>query len=135
MMRTMVARLLLLPLLVAPLLATAPGAAPAQPAPAAISPDQRAFWSNSAAQLRTRVAAAALREEAATAAYSRMLTRRYPAGDAKLAIIEDRDAAQKEYADAVAEVREFKELARRAGVPDSWIDPDGDAPPWWVDPQ
>ena len=135
MIRTHLARCLAAALVLAPLLALGAGTAASQAGPASISPDQRAFWQNSAAQLRTRVATAALRQEAATAAYSRMLTRRYPAGDAKLAIIDEREAATKGFADAVSEVREFKELARRASVPDSWIDPDGDAPPWWVDPR
>lgn len=132
MIRPNLVRFLLAALLAAPLL---PAEAPAQAGPAAISPDQRAYWRDRAAQLRNRVAAAALREQAATAAYSRMLTRRYPAGDAKAAIIDERDLATREYADAVADVRAFKEDARRAGVPDQWIDPEGDAPPWWVDPR
>lgn len=133
--RRNVARFLFAILLATSCVAGAPAEAPAQAGPASLSPDQRAFWRDRATKLRTRVAAAALREQAATAAYSRMLTRRYPAGDAKLAIIEERDEATKEYATAVSNVREFKEEARRAGVPDSWIDPDGDAPPWWSDPQ
>jgi hypothetical protein len=102
--------------------------------PAAINPDQRTYWRNTAAELRARVAAAAIREQAATAAYSRMLTRRYPAGDAKLAIIDERDTALRDLAEARAEVKTFKEQARAAGVPDRWIDPDGTPPPWWVDP-
>jgi hypothetical protein len=102
--------------------------------PAAVNPDQRAYWRDKAVELRSRVAAAAIREQAATAAYSRMLTRRYPAGDAKLAIIDERDDAAKELADARAEVKTFKQDARSAGVPDSWIDPEGTPPPWWVDP-
>lgn len=117
------------------LAAGAPDLVRADAGPAAISPNERASWSARATRLRARAAAAALRQEAATAAYSRMLTRRYPAGDAKLAIVEERELAAEDYADALAEVREFKEQARRAGVPDSWIDPEGDPPPWWVDPQ
>ncbi len=109
-------------------------AALAQSAPAAIPTDQRAYWRDQAAKLRTQVAAAALREQAATAAYSRMLTRRYPAGDAKLAIIEERDQATQAYADAITELRDFTERARAAGVPDKWIDPDGTPPAWWIDP-
>jgi hypothetical protein len=106
----------------------------AQSGPASVSPDQRTWWRDKAAELRARVAAAAVREQAATAAYSRMLTRRYPAGDAKLAIIDERDAAAKALAEARAEVREFKEQAHATSVPDRWIDPEGTPPPWWVDP-
>ena len=116
----------------APLLAASP--ARAQGAPAALSPDQRAYWRDTAAELRARVTAAAVREEAATAAYSRMLTRRYPAGQAKAAIIDERDVAARALAEARAEVRDFKQQARAAGVPDRWIDPEGQAPPWWIDP-
>jgi len=106
----------------------------AQPGPASVSPDQRAWWRNKAAELRARVAAAAVREQAATAAYSRMLTRRYPAGEAKLAILEERDAAAKALADARVEVRDFKEQARSSSIPARWIDPEGTPPPWWIDP-
>jgi hypothetical protein len=109
-------------------------AAQAQSGAASVAPDQRAYWRDTAAELRARVAAAAVREQAATAAYSRMLTRRYPAGEAKAAIIDERDAAAKDLAEARAEVREFKQQARAAGVPDRWIDPEGQAPPWWIDP-
>lgn len=105
-----------------------------QPGPASHGPDARVWWRDKAAELRARVAAAALREQAATAAYSRMLTRRYPAGEAKQAILDERDAATKDLAGARLDVREFKQAAREAGVPDRWIDPEGPAPPWWVDP-
>jgi hypothetical protein len=101
---------------------------------AAISPDQRAYWRDKAAELRSRMAAAGVREAAATAAYSRMLTRRYPAGEAKLAIIDERDAALKELGETQVELREFKRQAREAGVPDQWIDPEGTPPSWWIDP-
>jgi hypothetical protein len=101
---------------------------------ASISPDPSAFWRSKAAELRARFAAAAVREQAATAAYSRMLTRRYPAGEAKLAILDEREAAAKALADARTELREFKEEARATGVPDRWIDPEGTPPPWWIDP-
>ncbi len=109
-------------------------AAHAQSGAASLTPEQRNWWRSKAAELRARVAASALREQAASAAYSRMLTRRYPAGDAKLAIIDERDAATKELAEAIGEVREFKEQARAEGIPHHWIDPDGEAPAWWVDP-
>lgn len=106
----------------------------AQAGAASLTPEQRDWWRDKAAQLRARTAAAALREQAASAAYSRMLTRRYPAGDAKLAIIDERDAATKELAEAIGEVRDFKEQARAEGIPHHWIDPDGEQPQWWVDP-
>jgi hypothetical protein len=64
-----------------------------------------------------------------------MLTRRYPAGDAKVAIIDERDLATQDLATAKDEVRQFKQEARAAHVPDTWIDPEGTPPPWWVDPE
>jgi len=106
----------------------------AQSGPASVSPDQQAWWRDKAAELRARVVAAIVREQAATDAYSRMLTRRYPAGEAKLAILEERDAATKALADARVEVRDFKEQARVSSIPDRWIDPEGTPPPWWIDP-
>lgn len=106
----------------------------AQSGPASVSPDQQAWWRDKAAQLRARVAAAALNEQAATAAYSRMLTSRYPTGEAKRAILEERDAAAKALADARVEVRDFKEQARASSIPDRWIDPQGTPPSWWIDP-
>jgi hypothetical protein len=116
-----------------PLLVPAP-VAHAQADPAAINPDQKAYWRDRAATLRARVASALVREEAATAAYSRMLTRRYPAGDAKVAIIDERDLAAQELASAKDDLRQFKQQAREASVPDHWIDPEGTPPPWWVNP-
>lgn len=115
-------------------LVAAADVAVAQSAPASPGSDARAWWRDKAAELRARVAAAALREQAATAAYSRMLTRRYPAGEAKQEILDERDAATKAVAEARDEVREFKHEARAAGIPDRWIDPEGTPPPWWVDP-
>lgn len=106
----------------------------AQSGAASVSPDQRAWWRDKAAELRARVAAAAVREQTATAAYSRMLSSRYPAGDAKRAILDERDAAAKALADARVEVREFKEQARSSDIPAAWIDPAGTSPPWWIDP-
>jgi len=117
-----------------PLVLLAPAVAQGGAGPAAVNPDQRAYWRDKAAEIRARVASAAIREQAATDAYSRMLTRRYPAGDAKQAIIDERDLAIKELADARKELKQFKEEARRAAVPDSWIDPEGAPPAWWVDP-
>jgi len=117
-----------------PLVLLSPAAAHAGSGPAAVNPDQRAYWRDKAAEIRARVASAAIREQTATDAYSRMLTRRYPAGDAKQAIIDERDLAIKDLADARKELKQFKDEARRAGIPDSWIDPEGTPPPWWVDP-
>ncbi len=84
--------------------------------------------------MRADVVSAMQRQQEATAAYSRMLSRDYPKGEAKAAIIKEREDAAKAVSDARAAVGEFKEQARRASVPDRWIDPDGDAPTWWTDP-
>lgn len=121
--------------LVLPLRAAVAEPAGAPSPPAATNPDARLWWQNRAAQLRARVVAADLREQTATAAYSRMLTRRYPAGEAKQAILDEREAATKALAEAHAAVREFKRDARASEIPDRWIDPDGTPPPWWVDPE
>lgn len=120
-------------LAVTPLLFSAP-VARAQSDPGAIDPDQKAYWRDRAATLRAKVAAAIVREEAATAAYTRMLTRRYPAGEAKAAIIDERDLATQDVALAKDDLRQFKQQASEARVPDAWIDPDGTPPAWWVDP-
>jgi hypothetical protein len=106
----------------------------AQSDPASVSPDQQTWWRDKAAELRGRMVAAAANEQAATAAYSRMLTSRYPTGEAKRAILEERDAATKALADARVEIRDFKEQARVSSIPDRWIDPEGTPPPWWIDP-
>jgi len=100
----------------------AAGAGPALAQPASLDAEARAYWIGKARQVHDRVAAAALREQAATDAYSRMLSRRYPAGEAKQAILDERERARKELAAAVEELDQLEEAARRAGVPQRWIE-------------
>jgi hypothetical protein len=106
----------------------------AQESPAAIAEEQQTFWREKAAQVRADVVSAMQRQQEATAAYSRMLSRDYPKGEAKAVIIKEREDAAKAVTEARAAVGQFKEEARRASVPDRWIDPEGEAPAWWTDP-
>lgn len=53
------------------------------------------------------LAAARARLDAANAAYSKMMARNYPRGEAKVAIIDERDEARAAYAEATAEFRDL----------------------------
>ena len=74
-----------------------PVAAPA-PVPEGASAERRA----EAQRIREEAVVAARRLDGANAAYSQMMSRGYPAGDERLKIIQERDAAQKAYEEASA---------------------------------
>ena len=100
----------------------------------ALDPSDRAYWQGQAAKMQSLVTQAALRQQAAEDAYSRMMSRRYPLGEAKAKIIEEREKAEKAVAQAVAEQQQFLEEARRAGVPHHWVEPESNvSEPWWRD--
>jgi hypothetical protein len=74
-----------------------PVAAPA-PVPEGASAERRA----EAQRIREDAVVAARRLDGANAAYSQMMSRGYPAGEERAKIIQERDAAQKAYAEANA---------------------------------
>jgi len=59
------------------------------------------------ASARQALDAAAVRLHAANAAYGNMMARNYPSGDAKAAIVAERDAAHAAYEQAVARYRDL----------------------------
>jgi hypothetical protein len=74
-----------------------PVAAPA-PVPEGASAERRA----EAERIREQAVVAARRLDGANAAYSQMMSRGYPAGDERLKIIQERDAARKAWEEANA---------------------------------
>ena len=108
-----------------------PGVAPAAsnvaPNPDLASPDPdrrlRAQWEQRAQLAQARVSAAELRVERAEAAYTSMMTRNYPRGEAKEAILDERGKAQTELAAAQRELGELPNEARAADVPPAWVEP------------
>ncbi len=107
--------------------AVAPAAPKLPPNPDLTSPDPdrrlRAEWEQRAQLAQARVAAAQARVAQAEAAYTSMMTRNYPRGDAKQAIIEERSKAQAELADAQRELADLPSEARAADVPPAWVEP------------
>lgn len=81
----------------------------------------RAWWQEHARELHASQRAAQARHEAAVAAYERMRSRGYPAGDARAAIVAERDAAAEALRAAERELEALPEQARRAGAPPGWI--------------
>jgi len=106
-------------------IAPAPSNLPPNPDLASPDPDRRlrAQWEQKAQLARARVTAAQLRVERAEAAYTSMMTRNYPRGDAKEEILVERSKAQAELAAAQGELANLPDEARAADVPPAWLEP------------
>lgn len=98
------------------------GPAPSLPAGCA-QPAGNSGWGGCLAAIQADLDAARLRLAEAEAAYSRSITRHVPTGEARLAIIQDRDAARSEIASLTTMLSEQVDRARAAGASWSAIEP------------
>ncbi len=94
--------------------------APAPPRAECAQASGDAGWSACLAATAARLDRSRSRLDAAEAAYSRSLTMHAPTGEARLAIIEERDAAQAEVGDARGTLTAELAQAEQAGV-SSWV--------------
>lgn len=93
----------------------------ATPAPAGLPDSEKAEWQQRYRDLLESVSAAASRYEAARVAYSMNRLNNLRLGEARAEINEEFREAQIELATAQAELADFPELARRAGVLPGWL--------------
>lgn len=108
---------LLAALLAGPALASPAASEARTPADAADLED----WRERIADARADVGRAHQRRDAAESAVDRMRHRRYPRGEAREALFEEREAARQAVAEAERALEETLEEARRAGVPPGWL--------------
>jgi hypothetical protein len=101
---------------------TAPASiAPAPPLPAGCGrPSGDSAWSSCLSTLNDTLARAQARLDAANGAYSRSITMQAPTGAARLAIVQERDAAQAEVNALSSNLATQVAQAREAGV-SSWV--------------
>lgn len=105
-------------LLLAALAAGPAGAGPAAPAPGPVaSAEQPSAWPERIGRLRSELDLAQERRDAAEAAVTRMRHRRHPRGEARKALLTERDAARTAYTESEQVLDRMLEEARRAGVP------------------
>lgn len=124
MMRRLAGLLLALGLL----LAGTPGVA-APPLDSDASREERAMWEQRLRDARAALAAARARHEAAELAYKHMRHRDRARGEARAAILEEREAARRALEEAEARLEALPEAARRAGVPPGWLRIDSEDEP------
>ena len=79
--------------------------------------DEATDWQRRIAEARAVVAQAQARQTAAEKAYDEMRSRKYPRGEAKLAIEAERTAARDDLVRAQANLDALVEQARREGAP------------------
>jgi hypothetical protein len=83
--------------------------------------DDGEAWKRTLAEARARLDAATEQLARADAAYSQMMSRGHPAGDARAGIVARRDDARSAYAGARCALPALVERARRSGAPaDAW---------------
>lgn len=108
------------------LAALAPGAAgAAAPEPAAEADtrgEEWSAWQQEIARARAELDRAGGRREAAEAAVARMRHRKRPRGEAREALLAERDAARAAHAEAEQALEEVVAAARRAGLPPGLLD-------------
>jgi hypothetical protein len=92
-------------------------ARPAAPAPEAFPTIVDGDWQDQARRAKQLISEAEQRLEAANGAYSSMLTRDYPRGDARAKIIEDRESAEAHLNESWAYYGTIKRRALDAGHP------------------
>jgi hypothetical protein len=83
--------------------------------------DDGEAWKRTLAEARARLDAATEQLARADAAYSQMMSRGHPAGDARAGIVAQRDDARSAYAGARCALPALVDRARRSGAPaDAW---------------
>lgn len=83
--------------------------------------DDGEAWKRTLAEARARLDAATELLARADAAYSQMMSRSHPAGDARAAVVAQRDGARSAYAGARCALPALVERARRSGAPaEAW---------------
>lgn len=92
-----------------------------QPLADVAGPEAKAAWQGRYRTLIDQVAGALTRYEIARARYSKNRQRNTARGQARKQINDQLRQAEIERADAEAELAEFPEIARRAGVPPGWL--------------
>jgi hypothetical protein len=93
---------------------------PAASAPLAREGDRQA-WEERFREARRALAEAQARHDGAIAAYKKMRSRNKARGDAKVAILTEREEAKAALAEAEQSLQALTEQARRAGVPPGWL--------------
>lgn len=93
----------------------------ATPVPTTTDAGAQGVWVKRIRDARGELASAHARYEKAVHAYSEMRHRRHERGEAKLAIIDEQEAARGAITQAARKLDALLEEARRAGVPPGWI--------------
>lgn len=81
----------------------------------------RAAWQERFREARRALAEAEARDAAALESYRKMKRRNQARGDAKVAIVSEREEARAALEKATADLEALTEEARRAGVPPGWL--------------
>jgi hypothetical protein len=85
------------------------------------TPTDRETWVQAIRDSRENLAAARTRYEQSREAYSKMKRHRKARGEAREALVQEREEAAAALADAERNLEQLLESARRAGVPPGWI--------------
>jgi len=85
------------------------------------SAEDRATWVGRIRDAQQAVEEARLREDEAAVGYGRARHKRKARGEAKRAILEERQESRGAVAEAQAKLDETMQAARRAGVPPGWV--------------
>ncbi|HZO08127.1 MAG TPA: hypothetical protein VFC77_02015 [Myxococcota bacterium] len=88
---------------------------------AGADPDDPADWQRRIREARAVVAQAQVRQTAAENAYTEMRHRKYPRGEARVAVAAERTAARDDAARAQRDLDLLLQQARRAGAPPGWL--------------
>jgi hypothetical protein len=102
-------------------LAASAGAQSPQPSPPRAAPAEQEGWQRRVREAREVVEQAKARRTAAENAYDEMRHRKYPRGEARVAIEAERSAARDDVTLAQRNLDALLDEARRAGAPPGWL--------------